>query len=247
MHLPPNSLTPIEQRFYWASLLLPQVDPLAVAFHLDFRYGMDLPYRCPLTSNHRNVLVVVEEPPTDPHRHILVHHSIQVRLRPLVDRPGSSCCFNDDSLADVVDARGVARVHVPINFIWIRESAVGRLGALRLDLVNEEALNHERRARQVLGMVRRQISQVRPIDFDVCGVGGSVSAVLVGVQRFLFAIVAGSTSWAAHSFPIDDKRLPYGIDVGRQEFGYGVVFDGCTALSSILLVGPLYVLRINPP
>jgi hypothetical protein len=92
------------------SLLLPQVHPLAVPFHLDFRYGMDLPYRCPLSSNHRNVLVVIEQPPTDSHRHILIHHSIQVRLRPLVDWPGSSCGFNDDSLADVVDARSVTRV-----------------------------------------------------------------------------------------------------------------------------------------
>jgi hypothetical protein len=94
-------------------------------------------------QSHRNVLVVVKQPPTDPHRHILVYYSIQVQLHPPVDWPSSRCCFNDNSFADVVDARGVARVHVPINLIWIRESAAGRLGTLRLDLVNEEALSHE--------------------------------------------------------------------------------------------------------
>jgi len=57
---------------------------------------------------------------------------MSVRLRHGVS--GSSRCFNDDSLADVVDARGVTRVNVPINFVWIRESAVGprfRKGYLR--------------------------------------------------------------------------------------------------------------------
>lgn len=32
-------------------------------------------------------------------------------------------------------------------------------------------------------------------------VGGSVSAVLVGVQCFLFVIVSGGPSWAAHGLP----------------------------------------------
>jgi len=48
------------------------------------------------------------------------YHGIQVRLCLIVDGPGSRCCFNDDSLADVVDACGVAPWIVPSGVSCLR-------------------------------------------------------------------------------------------------------------------------------